>query len=89
MLCALSVLPLSLFLPSLTAIVRDLRTDYALVALSLGGYAAVAASLEFVTGRCPTGSGGGRSCWRASPCSRLVRSVARWRPISACFSSAG
>ncbi|KWH62405.1 MFS transporter [Burkholderia anthina] len=50
MLCALSVLPLSLFLPSLTAIVRDLRTDYALVALSLGGYAAVAASLEFVTG---------------------------------------
>ncbi|UVE57721.1 MFS transporter [Burkholderia sp. EMB26] len=50
LLCALSVLPLSLFLPSLPAIVRDLHTDYALVALSLGGYAAVAASLEFVTG---------------------------------------
>ncbi|WP_404823388.1 MFS transporter [Burkholderia seminalis] len=50
LLCALSVLPLSLFLPSLPAIARDLRTDYALVALSLGGYAAVAASLEFVMG---------------------------------------
>lgn len=47
LLCALSVLPLSLFLPSLPAIVRDLHTDYALVALSLGGYAAVAASLEY------------------------------------------
>ncbi|MBZ5791009.1 MFS transporter [Burkholderia contaminans] len=50
LLCALSVLPLSLFLPSLPAIARDLHTDYALVALSLGGYAAVAASLEFVMG---------------------------------------
>ncbi|ALX15712.1 MFS transporter [Burkholderia cepacia JBK9] len=50
LLCALSVLPLSLFLPSLPAIARDLHADYALVALSLGGYAAVAASLEFVTG---------------------------------------
>lgn len=50
LLCACSVLPLSLFLPSLPAIARDLRADYALVALSLGGYAAVAASLEFVMG---------------------------------------
>ncbi|MBJ9965465.1 MFS transporter [Burkholderia seminalis] len=50
LLCALSVLPLSLFLPSLPAIARELRADYALVALSLGGYAAVAASLEFVMG---------------------------------------
>ncbi|KWE54852.1 MFS transporter [Burkholderia sp. MSMB2157WGS] len=50
LLCALSVLPLSLFLPSLPTIVRDLHTDYAVVALSLGGYAAVAASLECVTG---------------------------------------
>jgi Bcr/CflA subfamily drug resistance transporter len=50
LLCALSVLPLSLFLPSLPAIARDLHTDYALVALSLGGYAAAAASLEFVMG---------------------------------------
>ncbi|HDR9508775.1 Bcr/CflA family drug resistance efflux transporter [Burkholderia cepacia] len=50
LLCAFSVLPLSLFLPSLPAIARDLRADYALVALSLGGYAAVAASLEFVMG---------------------------------------
>ncbi|WP_322085553.1 MFS transporter [Burkholderia sp. BCC1999] len=50
LLCALSVLPLSLFLPSLPAIARDLHADYALVALSLGGYAAVAASLEFVMG---------------------------------------
>ena len=44
------MLPLSLFLPSLPAIARDLRADYALVALSLGGYAVVAASLEFVMG---------------------------------------
>ena len=36
-LCALSVLPLSLFLPSLPAIVRDLPTADALVALSRGG----------------------------------------------------
>ncbi|WP_193100364.1 MFS transporter [Burkholderia sp. Z1] len=50
LLCAFSVLPLSLFLPSLPAIARDLHADYALVALSLGGYAAVAASLEFVMG---------------------------------------
>ena len=50
LLCACSVLPLSLFLPSLPAIARDLRADYALVALSLGGYAVVAASLEFVMG---------------------------------------
>lgn len=50
LLCAFSVLPLSLFLPSLPAIALDLRADYALVALSLGGYAAVAASLEFVMG---------------------------------------
>ncbi|WP_081087197.1 multidrug effflux MFS transporter [Burkholderia pseudomultivorans] len=50
LLCALSVLPLSLFLPSLPAIARDLRADYALVELSLGGYAAVAASLELVMG---------------------------------------
>ena len=41
LLCACSVLPLSLFLPSLPAIARDLRADYALVALSLGGYAVV------------------------------------------------
>lgn len=50
LLCALSVLPLSLFLPSLPAIARDLRADYALVGLSLGGYAALAASLELVMG---------------------------------------
>lgn len=50
LLCAFAVLPLSLFLPSLPAIARDLRAHYALVALSLGGYAAVAASLEFVMG---------------------------------------
>ncbi|WP_175852903.1 MFS transporter [Burkholderia anthina] len=50
LLCAFSVLPLSLFLPSLPAIARDLHADYAMVALSLGGYAAVAASLECVMG---------------------------------------
>ncbi|AOI60187.1 MFS transporter [Burkholderia diffusa] len=50
LLCAFSVLPLSRFLPSLPAIARDLRADYALVALSLGGYAAVASSFEFVMG---------------------------------------
>ena len=50
LLCAFSVLPLSMLLPSLPAIARDLRADYGLVALALGGYAAVAASLEFVMG---------------------------------------
>ena len=43
LLCAFSVLPLSMLLPSLPAIARDLRADYGLVALALGGYAAVAA----------------------------------------------
>ncbi|RQS64333.1 MFS transporter [Burkholderia sp. Bp8963] len=50
LLCALSVLPLSLFLPSLPNIARTLHTDYALVSLALGGYAAVAATLELVMG---------------------------------------
>ncbi|CAB3752041.1 MFS transporter [Burkholderia sp. MSh2] len=50
LLCACSVLPLGLFLPSLPEIARDLHADYALVALSLGGYAAVAASLECAMG---------------------------------------
>ncbi|MBY4832684.1 MFS transporter [Burkholderia dolosa] len=50
LLCAFSVLPLSLFLPSLPSIARDLRADYALVGLAVGGYATVAASLEFVMG---------------------------------------
>ncbi|MGU7770565.1 Bcr/CflA family efflux MFS transporter [Burkholderia sp. MR1-5-21] len=50
LLCALSVLPLSLFLPSLPNIAREFRADYALVSLSLAGYAAVAATLELVMG---------------------------------------
>jgi len=50
LLCAFSVLPLSLFLPSLPAIARDLRADYALVGLAIGGYAALAASLELLMG---------------------------------------
>lgn len=50
LLCALSVLPLNVFLPSLANIAQDFRADYALVSLSLAGYAAVAATLELIMG---------------------------------------
>ncbi|MFM0604699.1 multidrug effflux MFS transporter [Paraburkholderia sediminicola] len=50
LLCALSVLPLSIFLPSLPNIALDFHADYALVSLSLAGYATVAATLELIMG---------------------------------------
>jgi Bcr/CflA subfamily drug resistance transporter len=50
LLCALSVLPLSIFLPSLPNIATDFHADYALVGLSLAGYATVAAALELIMG---------------------------------------
>jgi Bcr/CflA subfamily drug resistance transporter len=49
-LCAFSILPLTIFLPSLPTIADDLQTDYALIALSLAGYTAMAAVFEVVTG---------------------------------------
>ncbi|RWP55723.1 MFS transporter [Mesorhizobium sp.] len=48
--CALSVLPLNVFLPSLANIAQDFRADYALVSLSLAGYAVVAVALELIMG---------------------------------------
>lgn len=50
LLCALSVLPLNVFLPSLANIAEDFQTDYALVSLSLAGNAAVAVALELIMG---------------------------------------
>lgn len=50
LLCALAVLPLNVFLPALPGIAVDLHTDYALVSLSLAGYAALAAALELTMG---------------------------------------
>lgn len=50
LLCALSVLPLNVFLPSLAHIARDFETEYVLVSLSLAGYAAVAVVLELIMG---------------------------------------
>lgn len=50
LLCALSVLPLNVFLPSLANIAQDFRADYALVSLSLAGYAIVAIALELIMG---------------------------------------
>jgi len=50
LLCALSVLPLNIVLPSLPSIATDLHADYALVSLSLAGYAAVAATLVLIMG---------------------------------------
>lgn len=50
LLCAMSLLPLSIFLPSLPTIARDLHTDYALVGLSLAGYTVIAVTLEMITG---------------------------------------
>ncbi|WP_404924660.1 MFS transporter [Mesorhizobium sp. ORM16] len=50
LLCALSVLPLNVFLPSLANIAQDFRADYALLSLSLAGYAVVAVALELIMG---------------------------------------
>ncbi|KAB0657140.1 multidrug effflux MFS transporter [Burkholderia diffusa] len=50
LLCALSVLPLSICLPSLPNIAIAFHADYALVSLSLAGYASVAATLELIMG---------------------------------------
>lgn len=50
LLCALSVLPLNVFLPSLAHIAIDFETEYVLVSLSLAGYAAVAVVLELIMG---------------------------------------
>lgn len=50
LLCALSVVPLNVFLPSLANIVQDFHTSYAVTSLSLAGYAAVAVAVEMVLG---------------------------------------
>lgn len=50
LLAALSVLPVSIFLPSLANIADTFQADYALVSLSLAGYAATAAVLQLVMG---------------------------------------
>ncbi|MGF6239368.1 MULTISPECIES: multidrug effflux MFS transporter [Paraburkholderia] len=50
LLCALSVLPLSIFLPSLPGISSDLHVDYGVMSLSLAGYAGLSAILELLMG---------------------------------------
>ena len=50
LLCSLSVLPLNVFLPALANIAQDLHSNYAIVSLSLAGYAIVSASLELIMG---------------------------------------
>ncbi len=50
LLSALSVVSLNLFLPSLPGIAADFRADYALVSLSIAGYAGMTAILQLVTG---------------------------------------
>lgn len=50
LLCALSVVPLNIFVPSLANIAQDFHTSYALASLSLAGYAAVAVAAEMVMG---------------------------------------
>ncbi|WP_232513610.1 multidrug effflux MFS transporter [Burkholderia humptydooensis] len=50
LLCACSVLPLSIFLPSLPNIFSDLHVDYAVMSLSLAGYAGLSAILELFMG---------------------------------------
>jgi len=49
-LTALSVLSLNMFLPSLSAMAADFRTDYAFMTLSIGGYLFVEATLMLVIG---------------------------------------
>ncbi|MEL6962439.1 MAG: multidrug effflux MFS transporter [Pseudomonadota bacterium] len=50
LLTGLSVLPLSIFLPSLPNIATDLDTTYALVSLSVSGYLATTAILQLMIG---------------------------------------
>ena len=50
LLTGLSVLSLNMFLPSLANMAADFRADYALVALSVGGYLGVTAVLMLVMG---------------------------------------
>jgi DHA1 family bicyclomycin/chloramphenicol resistance-like MFS transporter len=50
LICALSVVPLHVFLPSLANIAQDFHTSYAVVSLSLAGYAIVAVAVEMIMG---------------------------------------
>ncbi len=50
LLTALSVLSLNMFLPSLSNMVEDLETDYALVSLSIAGYLAITSFLQLIMG---------------------------------------
>lgn len=49
-LSGLSVISLNMFLPSLTNIAAEFETDYALVNLSIAGYAAMTALLQLIVG---------------------------------------
>lgn len=50
LLCALSVVPLNVFVPSMANIAQDFHTSYAVVSLSLAGYAIVAVAVEMIMG---------------------------------------
>ena len=50
LLCALSVVPLNVFLPSLANIAGEFHMSYAVVSLSLAGYAVIAVAVEMVMG---------------------------------------
>lgn len=50
LLCGLSVVSLNMFLPSLANIADEFRADYALVNLSIAGYAAITAMLQLIVG---------------------------------------
>lgn len=50
LLCALSVVPLNVFVPSLANIAQDFHTSYTVVSLSLAGYAIVAVAVEMIMG---------------------------------------
>ncbi len=50
LLCALSVVPLNVFVPSMANITQDFHASYAVVSLSLAGYAIVAVAVEMIMG---------------------------------------
>lgn len=50
LLCGLSLLPLTIVLPSLPNISSNFRTDYAIIGLSLAGYTAASVAFEMVAG---------------------------------------
>jgi DHA1 family bicyclomycin/chloramphenicol resistance-like MFS transporter len=88
LLSALAVLPVNMILPSLPNIAATFQADFAIVNLSVAGYAIATALTEIIAGAISTGMGAGRSRWWQSPSSLSRPLAALWLPVlvfSSCF----